>query len=599
MQRVAKTGCKDGQLGAHWSHTKSRKLPSLQIKTHATVRQTDSVPMAGVIPPTSENHYLPPTIACGSDLQASPVSHPVFAAQQPESISLTSKDTLLEHGGASKCHPNRPQLDVITQDCQHSTEALQKDQANFKFTASAPLFRKHRNLIELLERKEALQQNTAPAPASRVDLPEGSKTLLRHFLRGYVGTTLVHQKHTTRHPTFEEFALSDLFAEVDEGMRAEPPQNATQGDHYDYFSCVPVDNAGNLHDQSHRLQCMRMLNRRHRVLLQKSTDITNGVMVSIGRSESAHDRAQSNSPHVDGVLTHRSTAFGIPPSSGSSFWGPDSAAQAQQTIKGLTTQALKADMCAQKACESLRDLIFGVEYTEASRSNVTGAFYEDKSGTKEEVMLLQMQWSQMDTDRSGKVEYQEFLEFFGRRKVDRECGLRCIKYLVGKHKHAGVDDDVDEGVCTIEDIMRLLWLKASDQDVQKMMTWFHEAELQKDRIPTPPLLPERKQRLLLDSFPSFAKEKKDKVTFSELLASGLFTEGSLMVVREQFGKELTKGMTREEVLEILCPNGYLAHKNVKKAVDVNGRPIALVTSKIYTGWVVAGSQKQICNTPVA
>jgi len=197
----------------------------------------------------------------------------------------------------------------------------------------------------------------------------------------------------------------------------------------------------------------------------------------------------------------------------------------------------------------------------------------------------------MDTDGSGDVEYKEFIDFFSRSKADRYCGMRCVNYLVGKNKREGVGDD-EEGACTIEDMMRLLWLKATDQDVKRMMNWFQEAELQQDRIPTPPLLPERKKRHILENFQSFTKGKKDNIPFSELLASGLFTEGALMVVREQFDKELTTGMTREEVLEMLCPNGYLAHKDAKQAVDVEGRPLAWVTNKIFAGWVVAGSEKK-------
>jgi len=567
------------------SHKSLRKLPSLQKQAQLTTCQADSFPASVVIPPISESTCSPLIGACGGDLQSSPLPHPAFPAQGSK------------HGETNKCHPNGPQLDVIKENCQNSTDPVQIDLANSKLTAPAGLFKKHRNLIELLNQKESSQQNTAPKQANRVDLPEGSKSLFRHFLRGYVGTTLVHAKQTTKHPTSEEFALSNLFGEVDHSLGEEPLRDATQGDHYDYFSRVPVPNAGSLHDQSRRLQCMRMLNRRDRVVRQKSRDISIGVVASISGPEYAHDCTQSPSSQVDGGLIHGSTASGTSPTSGSSFRGRHSAVQAHQTIKASTTQALKADMRTRKACESLRDLIFGIEYTEARRSEGTGAFYEQKCGTKQEVMLLHMKWTQMDTDGSGDVGYKEFLDFFSHSKSDRLCGMRCVNYFVEKNKREGIDDE--EGGCTIEDIMRLLWLKATDQDVKKMMNWFEEAELQKERIPQPPLLPERKKQQILANFPSFAKEKKHTISFSELLASGLFTEGALMVVEEQFGKELTKGMTQEELLEILCPNGYLAHKDVKQAVDVEGRPLAWVTNKIFTGWVVVGTQKGQGKSPVA
>lgn len=58
------------------------------------------------------------------------------------------------------------------------------------------------------------------------------------------------------------------------------------------------------------------------------------------------------------------------------------------------------------------------------------------------------------------MEFQEFLSFFSRSKADRLLGMRCVKYLVG---NGGGDGEEKATGCTIEDMMKLIWLKAMTQ----------------------------------------------------------------------------------------------------------------------------------------
>merc|ERR1719215_2275777 len=106
----------------------------------------------------------------------------------------------------------------------------------------------------------------------------------------------------------------------------------------------------------------------------------------------------------------------------------------------------------------------------------------------------------MDEDGSGDVEFQEFLSFFSRSKTDRLLGMRCVNYLVGKAKEDGLDES--GAGCTIEDMMRLIWMNAKEVDMARMMRWFHEAEFEKQRVKTPPLLPKKKKREIFENFPS-------------------------------------------------------------------------------------------------
>merc|ERR1719335_1840266 len=154
-----------------------------------------------------------------------------------------------------------------------------------------------------------------------------------------------------------------------------------------------------------------------------------------------------------------------------------------------------------EACESLRFLVFGTVVTDQKKHNGR-PFYEQRCGSRDEVVQLHKVWTQMDEDGSGDVEFEEFLSFFSRSKADRLLGMRCVKYLVGNmkpHDEEAEDGDEPDG-CRIEDMMRLIWLKASQDDIKKMMQWFREAEFQNDRSTTPPLLPKRKRREVLENF---------------------------------------------------------------------------------------------------
>merc|ERR1712232_533216 len=125
-----------------------------------------------------------------------------------------------------------------------------------------------------------------------------------------------------------------------------------------------------------------------------------------------------------------------------------------------------------EACESLRFLVFGY-ISESRRSN--GPFYEQACGSREEVLKLHSIWNQIDEDGSGDIEFTEFLTYFSKSKADRLLGMKCVKYLVGNGN--------DATSCNIEDMMKLIWLKATTTDVNQMIHWFKEAEFQRFRAP--------------------------------------------------------------------------------------------------------------------
>jgi len=246
------------------------------------------------------------------------------------------------------------------------------------------------------------------------------------------------------------------------------------------------------------------------------------------------------------------------------------------------TAALKAEMRTKEACESLRFLVFGCDVPYGRGKEGTSIF-EQKCGTREEVMQLYCVWNQMDEDGSGDVEFQEFLSFFSRSKADRLLGMRCVKYLVGNQPCDNGDDKPDG--CCIEDMMRLIWLKSTPEDINRMMHWFREAEFQNDRAGTPPLLPRRKRREVIENFPLL--EAGQTITFQDLVESGLVDEATSRDLRDQYDRDGSSRISEDLLLEMLCPNGYRSHPDAHTAIDKMGRPLLYVENGIFTGWIVA------------
>lgn len=355
-------------------------------------------------------------------------------------------------------------------------------------------------------------------------------------------------------------------------------------DHYDYFACLPVDMELGPEERKARMRALRqhLWSARLSTCRRKSTEAP-------GPQKKAPQRAPAEEAEpARGLDASGKLAVPGQTSKDASKGAQDAARATSGDGKGVGSSAtasanLKAEMRMREACESLRFLVFGHAISEAKAKD--SAAYEQKCGTKEEVAKLQAVWSEMDEDGSGDVEFQEFVSFFSRNKADRLLGMRCVNYLVGKAKDEGIDDK--EMGCTIEDMMRLMWLKASDEDVHRMKHWFHEAEFQRHRAPTPPLLTKRRSHQIMENFPRLDWEKTDAVTFHELVEYGHIDEGTMKGLRDQMQKSSLDKVSKLEFLEMLCPRGFRAHPSVRTCVDKLGRPLVWISNEYFSGWVIA------------
>jgi Ca2+-binding EF-hand superfamily protein len=246
------------------------------------------------------------------------------------------------------------------------------------------------------------------------------------------------------------------------------------------------------------------------------------------------------------------------------------------------------------ACDSLRCLVFGFVGNEDWRRNDQHLIYEQRRGTKEEVLQLFKVWTQIDEDGSGDIEYHEFIDFFSKTKADRLLGMKCVKYLVGSGEDENkLPHEERRRGCTVEDMMRLIWLKSADEDVAVMLEIFKLAALHNKRLPTPKLLPKRKRHELLENFKWLDTNSNGIISYGDLVDGGLMDEETANELMMKYDLDGSGDLDGEEFLEMLCPHGYRAHEGSKKVVDKEGRLITYVQNNDFTGWMFEDDAKSL------
>mmetsp|Transcript_104422 Transcript_104422/g.185691 ORF Transcript_104422/g.185691 Transcript_104422/m.185691 type:complete len:469 (-) Transcript_104422:15-1421(-) len=218
-----------------------------------------------------------------------------------------------------------------------------------------------------------------------------------------------------------------------------------------------------------------------------------------------------------------------------------------------------------EACESLRALVFGAGaeqfYSEKEKMHI----FQQRRGTQMEVEQFCEQWCQLDGDNSGDVDLEEFVSYFNKRRVDRLLGMRCVRYLMPKVAQQG-----RPGSVTKEDMMKLLWLEATDADIEHMNLLFDFYRLKKISAKPPKMLKRKRREEMLDIFQELDRDKTGSVPFIELVDVGIADHSVIALLIEKYGKNRNGRFNREEFLEMLAPLGYRAHPSVKQVVCKDG-----------------------------
>jgi len=222
-----------------------------------------------------------------------------------------------------------------------------------------------------------------------------------------------------------------------------------------------------------------------------------------------------------------------------------------------------------EACESLRILVFGEVGNESLKEKDKDSIFEARRGTMEELRKFAEFWIQIDEDNSGDVDVSEFLEFFAKSKADHLLCTRVVKFLMGAGAGKAIADSNNAlkasiPNCTREDMIRLIWPSAGDRDLFAMYQMFDLQKILSSRVKTPPLLPKKKHRQLLENFKFVDKQRRGHITYQDLTDSGLIDEEMMNDLRTRYDRSGQGIINQEDFLEMLCPFGCRAHDGVKE-----------------------------------
>lgn len=274
-----------------------------------------------------------------------------------------------------------------------------------------------------------------------------------------------------------------------------------------------------------------------------------------------------------------------------------------------------ADQCRlrhqREACESLRVLFFGRIGNENWPEKDKDFVFEQRRGTDTEMHIFAETYDAMDADHSGDIDFAEFLAFFADRKADVLLGMRIVRYLLSVPVQESEQDGEDKALgrksargsghsasrrqptrsaCSREDVMRLVWLKATDEDVKAMEMAFHFLKLRQFQAETPPLIPRRRQKELVDNFQHLDGTRSGRISYSDLVDAGLGNRETVAELQKKHDLAGNGTLDCREFVQMFCPHGFRADEDVKQAVMQGGQSMSIVTCEVgrysFEGWLM-------------
>jgi len=232
----------------------------------------------------------------------------------------------------------------------------------------------------------------------------------------------------------------------------------------------------------------------------------------------------------------------------------------------------------QEACESLRILVFGTVGNEHWKESDKPKVFEQHRGSMKELGEFVGVWNQMDDDHSGDIDFGEFQDFFAKSKGDKLLCMRCVKYLLATAGHHVSEQDglarkSNHVPVTRPDMLRLIWLKATNHDVDIMMQMFDFHTFLNARAPDPPVLPKKKRRQLLENFYYLDKESRGVIQYMDLMSGGLVDSEMMKELQEMHDPSGSGHLSQDVFLEMLCPYGFLAHERVQRIATTDDQLI--------------------------
>lgn len=260
----------------------------------------------------------------------------------------------------------------------------------------------------------------------------------------------------------------------------------------------------------------------------------------------------------------------------------------------------------EEASALLRFLLFGemvriCEASAVSEKEVQPAPYpatQDIVVSKDQVRTFMTWWEALDRDGSQRVDLEEFRRCIEPRLRARFRKLRQEKTLPKWAKMTPYERQANDfqkytsrlrdrlggllfcgrSSFSLEDLMKLTWLHASQADIQTIKNWIHEISsdlLILKRVKTPPVLHPDERQELCAVFKHFDSDKLEALSFDTLVNIGLIDSLQVEKTRRDWDSDNNGILDMEEFCEMMCPLGYRASKHSKVGTLADGRRVIL------------------------
>jgi len=288
----------------------------------------------------------------------------------------------------------------------------------------------------------------------------------------------------------------------------------------------------------------------------------------------------------------RNTPAGAPRPKAGNLWGEVfDALQVVDVLKNPITPAKK------EACQLLRFFVFGTIGTEqVTTQQEADAVFHETIGTQEQVCTLHNLWQRLDINNSGRVDVAEFRAFATRHLQDKfEAGLPNVPSAprvpdIWHNLRVSWGEDRDKVIARlcekvelqllgrkssfgIDDMMRLIWLRAQLTDLRTMKAWCQEVveEAARTRVHSPPALTTQEFEDLCTVFRHYDDAGSGEILFEDLVSKGLIYEDQVKTCKKEWDGNGNGTLGMREFCEMMCPAGYRASKESKIGTQKDGR----------------------------
>eukprot|EP00928_Gymnodinium_smaydae_P094592 TRINITY_DN7965_c0_g2_i6.p1 TRINITY_DN7965_c0_g2~~TRINITY_DN7965_c0_g2_i6.p1 ORF type:complete len:679 (+),score=155.47 TRINITY_DN7965_c0_g2_i6:407-2443(+) len=231
----------------------------------------------------------------------------------------------------------------------------------------------------------------------------------------------------------------------------------------------------------------------------------------------------------------------------------------------------------QKCCDALRTLILRHHGDEDNHSNLP----YDARPKAEEVKLISAAWRELVAEAgleddcasiaAAEVDGESFVDCYARRsQLYKALAARSCAYLLRRNHRS----------FTREDIVRLVWPKSREEDIQFALQLLYLQDLEQARMPTPRLMPKRIFRELAVNFRHICGDRSE-VRYEELCREGLVDEEGMINLRARYDADGDGVLSCDEFIDMLCPDGYRPTKTSVRATLPDGRPLSYVTATVH------------------